>query len=102
MPGSPPMEVRNLKEFRADLRLIGKEWPGEVTKVHKSIAERAAAAARAQAHGMGRMRAHAAAAIKGSGNQLSASVGVGGSPPYAKSAFFGSNKRTGWYADSKY
>lgn len=88
-----------MREFRADLKALGPEWPKELSKVHKKIATAAAKDSQATAQGLGGVQAKAASKIKGSGTLTGASITVSG---IGNVAFWGAIKRTGWYAAPKY
>lgn len=103
-PGTD-VTVRGLKSLRRGLKQIGPEWPRELRKVNKEIADRAATLARTKATGMGGVHAKAAGAIKGYATGVAASVGVptsGKSTPMAGLAFWGAKAQTGWYAADKF
>lgn len=96
--------VTGLKEFRAALKAIGPEWPKQLTKANKTIANEVAAMARGAASGGAPIQARAAGAIKGRGTQTSASVAVSGGKglPMANVAFWGVKRRLGWFARQRY
>lgn len=101
--------ITGVREFRRALKQIGPEWPRELRVVHKTIADEVAAAARGRASGMGGVQALAAKSIKGTANQREARIGVSGqvkgrrtSGPIGNVAFWGAEKRTGWYSRYRY
>lgn len=93
-------EVVGLKEFRGDLKAMDSQWPKELRKVHKQIADKATRYARANASGNGGVQAKAAGGIKGRATQSQASVSTGGG--IGNVAFWGAKKHTGWYAAPQY
>ena len=101
---SSGVEVIGLKEFRRGLKAVGAEWPKELRRVHKTIADRGAALAQGFASGMGGVQAKAAGAIRGRANQRSARIGVAGGrgSPMANVAFWGAKRHSGWYAAARY
>lgn len=92
--------VVGLKDFRADLKAMDPEWPKELRKVHKKIADTGARYARAVAAGMGGVQAKAAGRISGRATQSQARVSTGGG--IGNVAFWGAKKHTGWFAQSQY
>lgn len=102
--GSTGATIVGLKEFRLALRSLGPEWPKQLRRAHKTIADQGAARGRAFASGMGGVQAKYARAIKGRATTTRASIGVsaGKGNPGANVAFWGAKKRTGWYARSRY
>lgn len=97
-------DIVGLKEFRRELRALGAEWPKELRKVHKTIADEGADRARSVARGMGGQQAKYAGAIKGTANQREARIGVlgGGRNAGANAAFWGAKRRSGWYGWRRY
>lgn len=97
---------RALADFRRDLRGIGPAWPKEVQKVNRKVAETGSALARARATSLGGVWARNAAAIKPRATATFGAVRI--SPSRAKNsktrgataAFWGSNQRSGWYANA--
>lgn len=99
-----PVEVQGMAEFRRALRAMGPEWTRELTKAHKTIAQRVAVASQARAQAMGGVQRKSAKAIKGYANKISARVGVAPSARtrMANVAFWGAERHTGWYANPRY
>lgn len=98
------VEVKGLTEFRRELRRMSAEFPKEMRRTQKDIADDVAERARGLASGYGRLQAHAAPAIRSYATQVQASVGftTGGSYPMASVAFWGAMRHTGWYAKARY
>lgn len=96
--------VDGLAEFRRELRALGPKWPRELTKVHKAASTRVQRRARFLARSMGGVQAHAAVTIKAYATATKASVGVSptSAHPEAFVAFWGAEKRTGWFARPRY
>lgn len=96
--------IRGLPEFRRELRALGPEWPRELRKANKNIAQLGAHYAQVVAHGMGGVQAKAASAIRGYANQREARIGVVPSArvPFANVAFWGAKRHTGWYERARY
>ena len=99
-----PAEIQGLKEFRRELKALGPEWPKELTKVHKAIAAKATALAQAKAMGLGGEQRKAAAAIKPAATMRTMGIAVRPTTraPMAFPAFWGTKKRSGWYARARY
>jgi len=97
---------RALADFRRDLRGIGPAWPKEVQKVNRKVAETGSALARARASSLGGVWARNAAAIKPRATatfgavRISPSRAKGSKTRGAMAAFWGSNQRSGWYANT--
>ncbi len=103
-----PLTSRSLATFRKELAGLGAEWPKQVKEVNKTIATKGARRAMGRALSMGGVWARNASAIKPRATARFGSVQVKPSRARssrtagAKSAFWGSNKRTGWYAADRF
>jgi hypothetical protein len=93
------VEIRGLPEFRRELKVLDGNWPKELRKVHKTIAEEAARRSRGVAARMGGVQAKAATTIKGQSTQKAARISTSG---IGHVAFWGAKKHTGWYAGGQY
>jgi len=102
--GSSGADIVGLKEFRRDLRVLGSEWPKELRKVHKKIADDGAMKSQGYARAMGGQQAKYASAIKGRATQREARIGItaGKSAAGANAAFWGARARYGWYGFRRY
>lgn len=99
------ISVEGLTEFRKELRELGKMFPRELTKIHKEIATVVADKARSNATAMGGQQRHAASKIAGRATQAQSriTVNTGGKVGrMANAAFWGANKKTGWYNRRRY
>ena len=96
--------ISGLGEFQAQLKALGPAWPRQLSKVNRAIAKEGAAYARAEAEAMGGIQAKAASAITGSGTQARAAIVVADSEavPFAKVAFWGADRHSGWFAKPQY
>lgn len=102
MAASPAaIQVQGLSEFRKELKALGKEWPKQLTKVHKEVAKLATDAARSAAAGGTRQQRAAATGLRARATVAGATVGVnaGARTPFANVAFWGMKGRSGWYAN---
>jgi hypothetical protein len=97
-------EIIGLPEFRRALRALGREWPRELRKVNKTIADEAVALARSDAAERGGVWAKAAKAIRARATQNEARIAVRPGPkyPFALAAFWGMKRRTGWYGAKRF
>jgi hypothetical protein len=93
------VEIRGLPEFRRELKVLDGNWPKELRKVHKTIAEEAARRSRGVAARMGGVQAKAATTIKGQSTQKAARISTSG---IGHVAYWGAKKHTGWYAGGQY
>lgn len=94
------VEIGGLKDFRRELKKVGDEFPDQLKKFNKDLADDVARVAEAYAVSMGGVHAKAAPAIKGYGTATEASIGFPAKSaryPYASVAFWGAKKHTGWY-----
>lgn len=95
----------SLAELRRDLKAIGPAWPKEVAKVNRVVADKGAARARGKAEGLGGVWRRNASAIKARATQTFGAVsvrpatGTRSTTRGAAAAFWGSDKRSGWYAN---
>ncbi len=97
------VEVKGLKEFRAELKAIDKKLPRALAKAAKDAAEVVAAQVRTDARSGTGQQSLLAATARAAGSQTSAKIAVGNSSlPFAIAAFMGSRHRSGWYAEDKY
>lgn len=92
------ISVDGLDEFRDQLRTMGPKVEKELKRVHKSAAELIAANARA------RVSSRVGPGIKAKGDLDGAKVGTEARGSYADALvrFWGTRKRTGWYANPRY
>lgn len=97
-------EVVGLREFRRALARVDDDWPKELTKAHRAIANHMQSKARSNASQGGGAYARARTAIRGQGFGDRATIGVSNSGriPFAQATFWGTKKRTGWYAANRY
>jgi hypothetical protein len=107
MPARVPAGAENIlgiKELRRELRRLGPEWPKQLRKAHKELADWEAGRAQSRARSMGGVFARAATAIKGSGTQRQASISVRPTAknPMAHAAFWGAKRQSGWYNAARY
>jgi hypothetical protein len=93
------VDVHGLPEFRRELKVLDGNWPKELRKVHKKIADEAARRSRGVAGGMGGVQGKAAGTIKGQATQKNARISTSG---IGHVAFWGAKKHTGWYAGGQY
>lgn len=97
------VEIIGLKEFRKALKLVGPQWPKELTRANREIAKIGERVSQSQARSMGGIQAKAAKAIVGSANareariQVKPSSGKRNPTAMARVAYWGAKKRTGWY-----
>lgn len=97
------IEITGLREFRKALKAVGPEFPKELTRANRDVAKIAERVSQSQARSMGGIQARAASAIKGSANarsariQIKPSKGKRNPTAMANVAFWGAEKRTGWY-----
>lgn len=99
MAQAAAVRIQGLDEFVAELRAADGGWPRELGRVHRRIGTMVATEARVFAIGTGPEQAHFANKIEGRGDPRSATVGV---RSIANAAFWGTLRRTGWYAAAKY
>lgn len=92
------IRVEGLEEFRDQLRAMGPKVEKEIKRVHKSAAELIAQNAKARVSG------RLGPAIKPKGDLDGAKVGTEARGSYADALvrFWGTRKRTGWYAAPRY
>lgn len=84
------ISIEGLRAFRADLKRIGVQWPKELRKVNRKVADLAAEYARGGADDAGGVAAKAAFSIKGRNDQTAVVITWGGSGyEFANGAFFG-------------
>lgn len=97
-------QIVGLKELGSDLRELGGEWARALRSIHKVVADEGANQAQRDARGMGGVQAHYAKAIKAYASERDARVGIrtSGDNAGASVAFWGAEKRTGWYAKGRY
>lgn len=87
------VELKGLREFRRDLKAVGAEWPRELRKVNRQVADDAAEWARGGAHQSGGVARKAAYSIVGASTQRSAKVRWGGRGyEFADGAFMGAKR----------
>jgi hypothetical protein len=98
----------DLSKFRKELKKIGPEWPKELAQAHRDLAKIGERVSQSEARRMGGVQRKAAAAIRGRGNQRDARISIRPSKSkragtaMANVAFWGAEKRTGWYARPRY
>jgi hypothetical protein len=102
MPGPAAVQVVGLTELRRGLRDLDdpKGWNRELGKVSRKVGTQAAGWAQAEARSMGGPFSHFANAIRGGGGAAGVKVRV--AKPAANATFWGSESRTGWYANPRY
>lgn len=98
---APAIEVKGLKEFRKELKAIDAQWPKELRKVHKAIADKVAEGARGRASGGNALQASQAGQIRGYATQTESKIGFPGKSK-AGAAFWGIKYHKGWYGWRKY
>ncbi len=87
---SQALQVEGLRPFREALKTAGDQFPKELAKANKLVAELVAEKARVTARSQGSTAAKSADSIRATGGQLSSSVRLGDvSHPYALGAEFG-------------
>ena len=97
------VEILGLREFRKALKAAGPEFPKELTKANREVAQIAQRVSQNEARAMGGVQRRAASAIKGSANarqarlQIKPSKGKRNPTAMANVAFWGAERRTGWY-----
>jgi hypothetical protein len=96
--GAGTVDIVGLRQFRSALLEMGREWPKELTKVNKTIAQQLAAEAKGMAGAYGRMTAASARSIRGTASQSAAKIAWGGSPAFAMAGIMGAKRHSGWYA----
>ena len=104
-PGPQGVQIVGLADFRRDLKAVGDEWPKELRKVNKAVADKARDWARGEASSLGGVHAKASPAIKSFATATQAKVGVTVGDrryPFAAVATWGAKRRTGWYAARRY
>lgn len=100
--------VEGLRAFRKALREAGPEFPKALRLAHKDIADIAARVSQTEARRMGGVQAKASGALKGRATQAKATLAIKPSKSarnataMANVAFWGADKRTGWYARGRY
>lgn len=108
VPGNKVITVVGLREFRKSLGRAGAHFPAELKAAHLDVADIAARVSQAEARRMGGVHAKAAGALKGSGTATQARLQVKPSKSkrnataMANVAFWGAEKRTGWYARARF
>lgn len=95
------VEVKGLKDFRRELKVVSSDLPKELRKAQKGIADDVASRAQGRASGLGGEAAKGASLIRGYATQTQASVGFPAGT-VAGAAFWGTLRRTGWYAAARY
>jgi len=99
------VEVEGAREFRRALKAADAAWPKELAKLHREIARKVTATAQANARGLPRrMQQKAAGNIRARGSSAAARIAVvpTAAVPWARTAFWGQQARSGWYAAPKY
>lgn len=101
------IEVRGLKEFRAELAKIDSEaaWGKEIAATHRELAQEVTAKAAARANAMGGQQRHFASALAGRGTRTAARIEVAGKrTPSGKAkanpAFWGRKSQGNWIGTS--
>ena len=100
-----PVRIEGMKEFRRELRKVdGTKSSKALKKVYRQVAQMEQRHARANATAAGGAFAKARTAIKGDQTIKSASLGISRSNriPFAAATFWGTKKRSGWYARERY
>jgi hypothetical protein len=101
--GRYAVNVIGLREFRRALKAVGPEWPKELSRANREIAKIGERVSQNEARGMGGVQRRAANAIKGSASareariQIKPSSGKRNPTAMANVAFWGAERRTGWY-----
>ena len=96
------MEADGLAELIAGLKASSQGLGREQRKANKRVAEEVSEWARSAARSGTRQQVRAAGAIKPRSTQSTARLAISGGPGYAKAAFWGMSRRTGWYAAERY
>lgn len=101
---APGLEVEGRRQFIAGLKAAEAGSARELAKLHREIARHVQDSARARASGGSRMARAAAGNIRARGTQTAASLAVVPSKraPFARAAFFGARRHTGWYAQARF
>lgn len=91
-------------DFISDLRDAQQGLAKEKRRANREVADFVAAAARARATSGTKLQRHFASAIQPRSTQYVARIGLstGGKNWGANTAFFGTKRRTGWYAKGKF
>ncbi len=99
-----PVRIQGIEELRRELRASGVNADKALKKVYRRVARMEQTHARRNAVAVGGVYAKARTAIRGDQTARSASVGVSNSGriPFAQAAYWGTKKRTGWYAGGQY
>lgn len=100
MADAPGVEIKGLDDFRRELKKLEGNFPKELRDAHRDIAKHVEREARKFAVGTGRMQAHFASQIRGRADNFGAWIGLRSSQ--ANAAFFGAERKTGWYAAPRY
>ena len=88
------VNVEGLRELNKALKELGPEFPKEMRKTNKDVADGVASEARSAALSLGGVAAKAAPSLKASAGTTSAGVALGGnSAPWAAGAEFGGGRR---------
>lgn len=91
---SGAVEVSGLRELNKALKELGPQFPKEMRKTNKAVAEDVASEARSRALSLGGVAAKAAPSVKASAGATSGGVAVGSnSAPWALGAEFGGGRR---------
>lgn len=97
------LEVHGLADLRSGIEKAQKDLARENRRSNKAVAAQVVAWAQSDARGGTRQQARAAAAIKPRGTQNVARIAIDpGAVPFALAAFFGMQRRTGWFAHPRY
>jgi len=96
------MEADGLAELIAGLKASSQGLGREQRKANKRVAEEVSEWARSAARSGTRQQVRAAGAIKPRSTQSTARLAISGGPAYAKAAFWGMSRRTGWYAAERF
>lgn len=97
--------IEGLTEFRQHLKGLDAAWARQQSRLMKSIAQEAAHDARAVAEAKGGVYAKSAAAIVPLGPYTTSArlaVVPGAGTEMAQATFWGTLRRTGWYAKHRY
>jgi IS5 family transposase len=98
--------VLTATELAAAVRKLddAKEWQKDLRRTYKKVGQLGEDRSRARMRGGGRQLARASAGVKATSTTTSARISVRNTAgaPMAQVATFGSPRRTGWYADSRF
>lgn len=98
------VEVDGLADFGRQLKAAERDLAKEQRRANREVATQVVRWAQSAASGGTRQQAAAARQIRPRATTKAARLAIGASKsaPFARAAFWGSDKRTGWYAQAKY